>query len=79
LSGKRRNCLNWQPQRKNNIADQIASLQREIAADLQAKDTASTLRIHNFRMTHVGKMVSETFYCTKEAKKGRHIHRLEHN
>jgi hypothetical protein len=43
-----------------------------------AKDLAYTLRMKNFHMTNTGKMVLETFHCSKEVNSNKNIHKLNH-
>jgi hypothetical protein len=66
------------PEVKQDIADRITYLQHELSSVLEAKDTASTMRIRNFYKTLTGKMVPETFHCIREGNRSRAIHRLEH-
>jgi hypothetical protein len=58
-----------QKNKKKTIADQITNLQHELAANLEV-DTASCMGIYNFNRRHIREMVPETFYCTRETKKG---------
>ncbi len=51
---------------KQEIADQIATAQQDLAADLEAKETISTMRMQNFYFTTTEKMIAETIYCIKE-------------
>ncbi len=66
------------PETKQDIADRITHLQHELSAQLEARDTASTMRIRNFYKTTTGKMVPETFHCIKEGNRSRAIHKLEY-
>jgi hypothetical protein len=65
------------PEAKQDIADRVTHLQHELSSALEARDTASTMRIRNFYKTATGKMVPETFYCIKEGNRSRAIHKLE--
>ncbi len=51
------------PEAKQDIADRITHLQHELSSVLEARDTASTMRIRNFYKTARGKTVPETFHC----------------
>jgi hypothetical protein len=66
------------PEVKQDIADRITHLQHELSSVLEARDTASTMRIRNFYKTSTGKMVPETFHCIREGNRSRAIHKLEH-
>jgi hypothetical protein len=66
------------PEAKQDIADRITHLQHELSSVLEARDTASTMRICSFYKTSTGKMVPETFHCIKECNRSRAIHKLEH-
>jgi exonuclease III len=61
-----------------NIHEQICEIQKNIKDDIEVKSKASHMRINNFYKSNIGKMVPETFLCTKDPKKDRNIHRLEH-
>jgi len=63
---------------KTTIQDQICDIQKTIQDDLEAKDQAAQMRISHFYRSRTGKMVPETFTCVKESRRGRAIHRLEH-
>jgi len=63
---------------KQGIDEQIADIQRRISNDIEAKDKAAQMRISNFYKTRIGKMVPETFHCTKEKRVPRKIHTLHH-
>jgi hypothetical protein len=56
--------------------EEIVRLQQNLKTDLEAKDTASRLRIKNFYKTRIGKMQPETFQCIKEMKSNKDIHTL---
>jgi hypothetical protein len=66
------------PETKQDLADRITHLQHELSAQLEARDTASTMRIRDFYKTTTGKMKPETFHCIKEGNRSRAIHKLEH-
>ncbi len=71
-TGRRKSCTNQPLKRtkKQTIADQITNLQHELAANLEVKDTVSCMGIYNFNRRHIREMMPETFYCTRETKKG---------
>jgi hypothetical protein len=62
--------------RRQEMHEEIVRLQQNLKTDLEAKDTASRLRIKNFYRTRIGKMLPETFHCIKETKSNRDINTL---
>jgi hypothetical protein len=60
------------------MQEEVLRLQQTLKTDLEAKDTASRMRISNFYKTGIGKMEPETFYCIKNANRGRDINLLRH-
>ncbi len=62
--------------RRQEMHEEIVRLQQNLKSDLEAKDTASRLRIKNFYKTRIGKMQPETFHCVKETKSNRDINTL---
>jgi hypothetical protein len=67
-----------QKEDKQSIDKQIADIQRRISNDIKAKDKAAQMCISNFYRPRIGKMVPETFRCTKEKKVSGKIHTLQH-
>jgi hypothetical protein len=63
---------------KQGIDEQITDIQRRISNNIKAKDKAAQMWISNFYKTKKGKMVPETFHCTKEKRVPRKIHTLHH-
>jgi hypothetical protein len=53
------------PGRRQEMHEEIVRLQQNLKTDLEAKDTASRLRIKDFYKTRIGKMQPETFHCIK--------------
>jgi hypothetical protein len=51
--------------RRQEMHEEIVRLQQTLKTDIEAKDTASRMRISNFYKAGVGKMRPETFYCIK--------------
>jgi hypothetical protein len=60
------------------MQEEIFRLQQTLKTDIEAKDTASRMRISNFYKTGVGKMRPETFYCIKNNNRCRDINTLMH-
>jgi hypothetical protein len=60
------------------MQEEILRLQQTLKTDIEAKDTASRMRMSNFYKTGVGKMQPETFYCIKNANRSRDINLLRH-
>jgi hypothetical protein len=60
------------------MQEEIIRLQQTLKTDIEAKDTASRMRISNFYKTGVGKMRPETFYCIKNNNRCRDINALMH-
>jgi len=63
---------------KQGIDEQITDIQRRISNNIEAKDKAAQMRISNFCKTRIGKMVPESFHCTKEKRVPRKIHTLHY-
>jgi 1-aminocyclopropane-1-carboxylate deaminase/D-cysteine desulfhydrase-like pyridoxal-dependent ACC family enzyme len=64
--------------KRQEMQEEILRLQQTLKTDLEAKDTASRMRISNFYKTGIGKMQPETFYCIKNVNRGRDINSLRH-
>jgi hypothetical protein len=60
------------------MQEEILRLQQTLKTDIEAKDTASRMRISNFYKTGIGKMQPETFYCIKNPNRSRDINSLRH-
>jgi 1-aminocyclopropane-1-carboxylate deaminase/D-cysteine desulfhydrase-like pyridoxal-dependent ACC family enzyme len=57
--------------RRQEMHEEIVRLQQNLKTDMEAKDTASRLRIKNFYKTRIGKMQPETFHYVKDTKSNR--------
>ncbi len=64
--------------KRGEMQEEILRLQQTLKTDIEAKDTASRMRISNFYKTGIGKMQPETFYCIKNANRSRDINLLRH-
>lgn len=62
---------------KDNVAERITQIQREISDRIEAKDEAARVRISNFYLTGMGTMQPQSFYCIKESNTSRKINHLE--
>ncbi len=60
------------------MQEEILRLQQNLKTDIEAKDTASRMRISNFYKTGIGKIQPETFYCIKNVNRSRDINLLRH-
>jgi hypothetical protein len=58
--------------KRQEMQEEILRQQQTLKTDLEAKDTASRMRISNFYKTGIGKMQPETFYCIKNVNRSRH-------
>jgi len=61
---------------KDRLAEDITAIQRELSADIEAKDKAAQMRISHFYATGAGTMTPQSFYCIKEPHKSRQINKL---
>jgi hypothetical protein len=64
--------------KRQEMQEEVLRLQQTLKTDLEAKDTASHMRISNFYKTGIGKMQPETFYCIKNVNRSRDINSLRH-
>jgi hypothetical protein len=64
--------------RRQKMHEEIVRLQQTLKTDIEAKETASRMRICNFYKTGEGKMRPETFYCIKNNKCSREINTIMH-
>jgi hypothetical protein len=64
--------------KREEMQEEILRLQQTLKTDLEAKDTASRMRISNFYKTGIGRMQPETFYCIKNPNRSRDISMLRH-
>jgi hypothetical protein len=60
------------------MQEEVLRLQQTLKTDIEAKDTASRMRISNFYKTGIGSMRPETFYCIKNPNRSRDINLLRH-
>jgi hypothetical protein len=65
--------------KRQEMQEEILRLQHILKTDIEAKDTASRMRISNFYKTGIGKMQPETFYCIKNPNRSRDINSLRHD
>jgi len=61
---------------KNRLVESIMAIQRELSADIEAKDQAAQMRISHFYATGTGTMTPQSFYCIKEPNRSRQINKL---
>jgi hypothetical protein len=64
--------------KRQEMQEEILRLQQTLKTDIEAKDTASRMRISNFYKTGIGKMQPETFYCIENVNRSRDINLLRH-
>jgi hypothetical protein len=64
--------------KREEMQEEVLRLQQTLKTDIEAKDTASRMRISNFYKTGIGSMRPETFYCIKNPNRSRDINLLRH-